>query len=101
MCVGRFGSVVVHIGLLWHLSPPPQIERLEEEKLALRKRVVGLQLAGGRGGDDGEREGERERGREETDIGPSTIEELQSVIAELKSQVQHKQVFTPLVHRNT
>ena len=74
-----------------------QVERLEEERLALRKQLVAKRHTSLAPADrereresGGEREGERERergGREETDDGWISKDDYESLINQLRAQV--------------
>ena len=107
-------SHLVSCGPLWSVLSS-QVERLEEEKLALRKRLVDVQLSGaggsgrdsvdggdkgGRGG-GGERGGggggggESEGGQDETDDAFVAKDDLTPVVAQLRTQVL---VYTFNVH---
>lgn len=78
----------------------PQVERLEEEKLELRRKLVNLQLSevgsrrddGSKGAEKDEerrREGEQ-RGLEETD---GAMDNLQPVVDQLRTQVYYMYVW--------
>ena len=69
--------------------PPPQVERLEEEKVSLRKRVVELQLVreDGRGEEEG-------GGEEEADGGTLVAADSQATLSRLTAQV-HVHMYAP------
>ena len=75
--------------------PPPQVERLEEEKVSLRKRVVELQLVKGRGvlREDGRGE-EEGGGEEEADGGTLVAADSQATLSRLTAQV-HVHMYAP------
>ena len=71
-----------------------QVERLEDEKLELRRKLVNLQLSevgsrrddGSKGTDKEERREGKQRELEETD---SAIDDLQPVVDQLRTQVYY------------
>ena len=86
---GQLWSIMVYFGLLYL-----QVERLDEEKLELRRKLVNLQLSEvGSRRDDGsngaDKEEERRRGGKQRELEKtdSAMDDLQPVVDQLRTQV--------------